>query len=188
MPKPSQRLVTIASFLAVLLVAGLLAGLMSRPSRPRPFFSPAPNVLTLHDLGRATNYLKVVDRDHAWRAFSVSNGTSKALFYTITEIEYRTADGWRSAGSWLSNTLAKASLISRRETAGEIPPGTTDVFYATVATSSFPWRLRLGCFESNWQDSSLARGIGPAIRGLPPPTSKSWSGGRYELISEEISP
>jgi hypothetical protein len=188
MPKSSQRLVTIACFLAVLLVAGLLAGLIARRSSSRPFFSLAPRVLTLHDLGSATNYLKLVDRDHAWRAFSVSNGTSKALFYTVTEIEYRTADGWRSAGSWLSNTLANTSLKTRRETAGEIPPGTTDVFYATIATSNLPWRLRVGCFESSWQDSSVVRGLGPAIRGLPPPTSKSWSGSRYELISEEISP
>jgi hypothetical protein len=174
--------------MAILLVAGLLIGLMARLSRSRPFFSPAPSALTLHDLGGATNYLKLVDREHAWRAFVVSNGTSKTLFYTVSEIEYRTADGWRSAGTWLSNTLASASLMTRRETAEEIPPGTTDVFYATIATSSLPWRLRVGCFESSWQDSSVVRRLGPAIRGIPPSTSKSWSGGRYELISEEISP
>ena len=173
--------------MAILMVVVLLAGLLSRPKRPNPFFSPAPNVLTLHDLGGATNYLKL-DREHTWRAFSVSNGTSKKIFYTVSEIEYRTVDGWRSAGSWLSNTLTNTTLMTRRETAGEISPGTTDVFYATIATSSVPWRLRLGCFESGWSDQLDVRRISAKIQGLPPPNSKSWSGKRYELISEEIAP
>lgn len=191
MPKPSQRaVITIVSFMAIVLVVGLLAGLRGRPARSRPFFSPAPSVLTLHVLGSATNYLKF-DRDHNWKAFYVSNGTSKTLFYTVTEIEYRTADGWRSAGSWLSNTLTSASLMTRRETAGEISPGTTDVFYATIATSSPSWRLRLGCFEHGWSDSLIAlrvRRLGSPIGGLSPTNSKSWTGRRYELISEEIAP
>jgi len=189
MPKPSQRAVTVLSVMAVLLIVGLLAGLLARPESARPFFSLAPSVLTLHDLGSATNYLKL-DREHAWRAFSVGNGTSKTLFYTVTEIEYRTAYGWRSAGSWLSNTLTNASLMTRRETAGEISPGITDVFYATIATSSIPWRLRLGCFEHSWSDplnTSVGR-ISARIQGLPPPNAKVWSGRRYELISEEIAP
>ena len=188
MTKPSQRTILFGGVTAILLLVGLIVGLMAKPTRPRPFFSPAPSVLTLHDLGSATNYLKLVDRDHAWRAFSVSNGTSKTLFYTLTEIEHRTADGWRSSGSWRFNTLTNVELKTLRETSGEIPPGTTDVFYATIATSSLPWRLRVGCFESSWQDSSFVKGIGPAIRGLPPTTGKSWSGRRFELISEEISP
>lgn len=187
MSKPSQRsVVIIVSFMAILLVAGLLAGLMARPTRPRPFFSPAPTVLTLHDLGSATNYLKLIDRERAWRAFAVSNGTSKALFYTVTEIEYRTADGWRSAGSWQSNTLTNTSLMTHRETAGEIAPETTDVFYATIATSSIPWRLRIGCFESGWSET-LDR-LTAKFRRPPPSNTKSWSGRRYELISEEIKP
>src|SRR5437016_2143237 len=119
MPKPSQRaVITFVSLMAALLFIGLLAGL-ARPKSARPFFSPAPNVLTLHVLGNPTNYLKF-DRDNSWKAFSVSNGTSKTLFYTVTEIEYRTADGWHSAGSWLSNTLTNTSLMIRRETKGEI--------------------------------------------------------------------
>jgi len=188
MPAFSQRTVTIAGCLAILLLAGVLASLRTRPVRSRPFFSPAPSVLTLRDLGAATNYLKLIDPAQAWRAFAVSNGTSQTLFYTVTEVEYRTADGWHSAGSWLSNTLANTSLKTRRETAGEIPSGAADIFYATVDDSSLPWRLRVGCFASNWQDSPVVRGIGPAIRGLPSPSSKSWSGKRYELISEEINP
>ena len=189
MPKPSQRVVTVLSFMAVLLIVGSLAGLLARPKCARPFFSLAPNVLTLHVLGNATNYLKF-DRDNIWKAFSVSNGTSKTLFYSVTEIEYRTAAGWHSAGSLLSNTLTKTSLMTRRENAGEISPGTTDVFYATIATSSIPWRLRIGCFESSWSDPlnmSVGR-ISARIQGLPPPNTKVWSGSKYELISEEIAP
>jgi hypothetical protein len=184
MPKPSQRAATTGAIMAILLVVVLLAGLRARPTRPRPFFSPAPNVVTLHALGSATNYL-TLDREHTWRAFSVSNGTSKSLFYTVTEVEYRTADGWRSGGSWLSNTLTNASLMMHR-TAGEISPGTTDVFYATIATSNIPWRLRIGCFESGWIDS--LESLTAKIRRLPPSSTKGRSGRKYELTSEEITP
>ena len=190
MSKPSQRsMVAMFGLMAIVGLVVLLVKLMARPTHTRPFFSPAPSALTVRVLGGATNYLKL-DRDHDWKAFCVSNGTSKTLFYTVTEIEYQTADGWRSAGSWISNTLTSASLMTRRETAGEISPGATDVFFAAVATSSIPWRLRLGCFESGWSDP-LAASLGRArasIQGLPPPKSKSWTGSRYELICEEITP
>jgi hypothetical protein len=186
MPKPSKRAVTMAIFMTVVLIAGLLVGLMIRPSRPWSFFRPAPLGLTMKVLGNATNYLKF-DQEHDWKALCISNGTSKTVFYTVTEVEYRTADGWHSAGSWLSNTLTNTSLMTRRETTGEIAPGSNDVFYATIATTNLPWRLRVGCFEQSWQDSSLVRSIRSPIGGRTPPTSKSWSGRRYELVGGEIN-
>ena len=187
MSKPSQRVVTAAIIAAVVLIACLLAGLMARPSGPKPFFRPPPSQLTMQALGSATNYLKF-DRDHEWKAFFISNGTSKTMFYTVTEVEYRSADGWHSAGSWISGTLTNTSLMTRRETIGEIPPGSNDVFYATLAPTNLPWRLRVGCFEQSWQDSSLVRSIHlPSFASTPAPAAKSWSGGRYELVGAEIT-
>jgi len=186
MPKPSARTVSIAIFLAILIVAGLLVVLRSPPFRPKSFFRPAPSALTMQVLGSATNYLKF-DREHDWKAFGISNGTSKTVFYTVTEVEYRAADGWHSAGSWLSNTLTNTSLMTRRETIGEIPPGSNDVFYATLAPTNVAWRLRVGCFEQSWQDSSLVRSIRSPIASKTKPASKSWSGSRYEVIGAEIT-
>jgi hypothetical protein len=142
--------------------------------------------LTIQVLGSATNYLKF-DREHDWKAFCISNGTPKTVFYTVTEVEYRTADGWHSAGSWLSNTLTNTSLMTRRETTGEIPPGSNDVFYATLSPTNLPWRLRVGCFQPSWQDSSLARSIRLPIGGTRSPAAKSWSGRRYELVGGEVA-
>ena len=184
MPKPSQHAVTALILVAILFIVGLLAGLMARPARPGAFFSPPTKGVALHDLGRATNYLKL-DREHSWRAFSISNGTSRTMFYAVTEVEYRTPEGWRSAGRWLANTLTNSSLITRRDTAGEMAPGTTDVFYASIATTNVPWRLRVGCFESGWSDS-ISR-FTAKMRGSSS-TVKSWSGRRYELVGEEITP
>jgi hypothetical protein len=138
-------------------------------------------------LGSPTNYLKL-DQEHDWKAFCISNGTSKTVFYTVTEVEYRTADGWHSAGSWLSNTLTNTSLMMRRETIGVIPPGSNDVFYATLAPTNLPWRLRVGCFEQSWHDSSLVRSIRSPFASTTAPASRSWSGSRYELIGAEITP
>ena len=185
MSKPSQRMVTVAILAAVVLIACLLAGLMARPSGPKPFFRPPPSQLTMQVLGSATNYLKF-DRDHEWKAFCISNGTSKTMFYTVTEVEYLTADGWHSAGSWISGTLTNTSLMTRRETIGEIQPGSNDVFYATLAPTNLAWRLRVGCFEQSWQDSSLARSIRSPFGRTTAPALKSWSGRRYELVGGEI--
>jgi len=188
MSKPSQRSIArIAGIAALVLTVCLFVGLSIRPAPPKRFFRPAPKGLTLHFLGVATNDLKF-DREHNWNAFCVSNGTPKTVFYTVTETERRTPDGWRSVGSWRSGTITNASFMTRRETAGEIPPGTTDVFYATIGPSDLTWRLHVGCFESNWQDAPFFTRTGPAIGGPPTATSKSWSGRRYELISEEINP
>jgi hypothetical protein len=175
--------------MAILMIVGLLVWLKARPKVARHFFGTAPSGVTLHFLGSATNYLKF-DQDHSWKAFSVSNGTSKTFSYTVTEIEYRSVGGWLSAGSWLSNSLASASLMTHRQTAGEISPGGSDVFFASITNSSVPWRLRIGCFEANWSDPlnlSISR-FREKLQRLPPSNTKSWSGRRYELISAEITP
>jgi hypothetical protein len=190
MQKPSKRtVISFVSIMAILMFVVLLAWLKARPKVARHFFGSAPNGVTLHFLGSATNYLKF-DRGHNWKAFSVSNGTSKTFSYTVTEVEYRSVDGWLSAGSWLSNSLAGASLMTHRQTAGEISPGSSDVFFASITSSSVPWRLRIGCWEANWSDRlnmSISR-FREKLQRLPPSNTKSWSGGRYELISAEITP
>jgi hypothetical protein len=172
--------------MATILIAGSVVGLVARQSRSRSFFHPASSGLAMQVLGRATNYLKF-DQEHDWKAFCISNGTSRTVLYTVTEVEYRTTDGWHTAGSWLANTLTNTSLMTRRETTGEIPPGSNDVFYATVPPTKLPWRLRVACFEQSWQDSSLVRSIHLPTRGAPAPASKSWSGRRYELVGGEIA-
>ncbi len=186
MNKPSQRAVIIFVGVAVIY---LLAVLLTQKQTKQPFFSAAPASLTLHTLGEDTNYLKM-DHAHHWQAFSVSNGTSKTLFCTVSGVEYRSNDVWYSAGSWTSNNLSATSLRTRHETSGEIPPGTTDVFYATVSTTRVPWRLRVGCFESGSGDAINASisNMKAAIQGKPPSKVKSWSGARYEIISEPIDP
>jgi hypothetical protein len=184
MQKPSKRtVINFVSVMAILMFVLLLAWLKARPKAARHFFGSAPSGVTLHFLGSATNYLKF-DRGHSWKAFSVSNGTSKTFSYIVTEIEYRSVDGW------LSNSLAGASLMTHRQSAGEISPGSSDVFFASITNSSVPWRLRIGCFEANWGDPlnmSISR-FREKLQGLPPSNTKSWSGRRYELISAEITP
>jgi hypothetical protein len=139
-------------------------------------------------LGNATNYLKF-DRDHNWKTFCVSNGTSKPIAFVISELEYRTDAGWTSAGDLYSSTFPKGAFMTRHESSGEVLSGSNDVFYATVPSTNIPWRLHVVCFESSWQDTSLAKQIGSAISGRSSPTNtKSWSGARYELIGDEVRP
>ena len=190
MMKPANRaLIYVTACMALLGVVGLLARSSVRPKGAKPFFGPAPTGLALQFLGPATNHLKF-DPDHSWRAFAVSNGTSKTLFCTVTEVDRRTNDGWFSAGSWISNTLAASSLMTQHETPPVILPGGSGVFFASVSNSVLPWRLHVGCFEAGWSDP-LSMSVGKVMRqiqGLPPSNTKSWSGRRYELISGEISP
>ena len=184
MHSPSKtRLIRIGAVLTLLVILGLVADLTARRKQARPFFAPAPSNVTLQFLGRATNYLKL-DHDHNWKAFSVSNGTSKLLFYTVTAIDYRNGAGW------LSHSPAAASLMSHRETPGEILPGSADVIYASIPASSSPWRLRVGCFEASWHDPleiSVSK-FRSKLQGLPPSNQNQWTGKRYELISSEIAP
>jgi hypothetical protein len=128
--------------------------------------------------------MELMDSSRRWKAFSVSNGTSKTFLYIATAVDYRTPAGW------ISNRWAAAGLMTRRDTPGELLPGRSDVFYACVPTSSVPWRLRVGCFEAGWRDP-LAMHVTRfkrKIQGLPPSNTKSWSGRRYEVISGEVSP
>jgi len=182
---PHRWVVAILAFVAPLLLVGWLL----RPASNRSFFSPAPSGLTILPLRVATNYLRLVDPGHTWRAVSVSNGTSKTLFFFVSEVEYRTPDGWRSAGNWLSNTLTNTSLRTVHESPPEVPPGSVGAFYVGLAVTNLPWRLRLGCFEHGWQETGLIKRLDTAIHGPPTmPVIQSWSGARYELISEEVSP
>jgi hypothetical protein len=161
----------------------VIAALALRAQRPRSFLGGAPPGVSLVCLGPATNYLRL-DHSQTWQAFSLSNGSSHRLFYTVTAVDLQ------SAGGWLSNSPAATGLMTRRETPGEIAPGGSDVFYASIPGSSVPWRLRVGCFEQAWldpMDRSLSRFLAKA-RGLPAPTGKSWSGRRYELVASEIKP
>jgi hypothetical protein len=185
---PQKFRITIVSAIIVLSFVCLLVGLSHRSSQPQPYFRPAPPELTLHALGSATNYLRF-NHKHDWKAFCVSNGMSKTIFYMVTEVEYRTPEGWCSAGNWLSNTLTNGSLMTQRNTSGDIGPWTNDVFYVSVRSTNLPWRIRVGCFKSTtWQDSSFSKAIDLASGRIQRPGTKSWSGYRYELIGEEISP
>jgi hypothetical protein len=79
MRNPSRiRLIGIGALLALLMILGLLGVLAPRPKGVKPFFGPAPTGVTLQFLGSATNYLRF-DDDRRWKAFSVSNWTSKLL-------------------------------------------------------------------------------------------------------------
>jgi hypothetical protein len=181
--------IALAILIPILLLAAFLIWLAPSSRHPQNLFHPAPATLTLRTLGKATNYLKF-DTSRAWKAFAISNGTPKSLFYMATEIEYRTPAGWRSAGSWASASISRTSLATHYEPPLELSPGASAVYYASVAPTNLPWRLHVGCFEHSWYDSldfNLGK-IGATLRGRTSSNSKSWSGRRYELISDEIPP
>jgi hypothetical protein len=179
----SMRIICIGAALAFVIIVGLLAWSTARPNGAKAFFGSAPGGATLQFLGSPTNYLKF-DHEHNWKAFAVSNGTSKLMVFGASGIDQRTAAGW------LSESATTASLVTRRENPGELPPGGSAIFYASLPASSLPWRLRIGCFESSWHDllKTAVRNFERKLRGLGPSNSRSFSGRKYELISSEVRP
>ena len=164
--------------LGVALVAWLVAGSKS----DRRAFGSGPAGVTLQCLGSPTNYLKqmeLMDPSRRWKVFSISNGTSRAFMFSATAVDYRTATGW------VSNHWAAAGLMTHRESPGDMWPGRSYIFYASIPTSSVPWRLRLGCREAGRMDELVRK-----LQGLPPAKTgrTSWGGKSYELISSEIAP
>jgi hypothetical protein len=134
--------------------------------------------------GAATNYLRLMDPSRTWKAFSLSNGTSRTFFYTASGIDY-----WSVTG-WVSKSWNAAGVMTHRDTPGEILPGRSDIFYAFIPTSSIPWRLRVSCVEASRIDQleKSVQNFTRKIQGLPPSSTKSWSGRRYELMSSEVTP
>lgn len=167
--------VTLVIICAVLISLGWRA-------RKRRLLTGAPAGVSVVLLGPATNYLRF-DHSQTWQAFRLTNGSSHTLFYTVTAVDLQ------NSGGWVSNSSSAAGLMTRRETPGEIAPGGSDFFYASIPGSSTPWRLRVGCFEQGWSDPlnrSLSRFLAKA-RGSPVP-SKSWTGRNYEFIASEVKP
>jgi hypothetical protein len=181
------RLLQVGAALALVVSLVLLVSLVGRSTSTGAFFGAAPATVTLQCLGPPTNFIRTMqltDPTRSWRAFSVSNGTSKTFFYTPTAVDFRAPTGW------VSNYWAEAKLMTYRENSGELRPGRSDIFYASIPTSSIPWRLRLGCYEANWVDP-LAWSVSKWKRqllGLPPTNVKGWNGRRYEVICGEVAP
>jgi hypothetical protein len=177
-----NRIIQVGAVLFFVLSVALVAWLVAGSKSDRRAFGSGPAGVTLQCLGSPTNYLKqmeLMDPSRRWKVFSISNGTSRAFMFSATAVDYRTATGW------VSNHWAAAGLMTRRETPGGMWPGRSYVFYASIPTSSVPWRLRLACREAGRMDELVSK-----IQGLSPTNTgrTGWSGKSYELISSEIAP
>jgi hypothetical protein len=159
MSLPSKRAVIAVVFIGLVGAAGMLAvvSLLLRLAAQRKVAEPSLTVL-----GPATNGLRLF-KDRSWIAFSISNATPKTITYAATAVGFHTDEGWTS------NAWPAASLMTQRETpAMFIPPGGSEVFYASIPKGTTPWRLHVSCSDTNWHFS--------------------WMNGKCDVISAEITP
>jgi hypothetical protein len=112
-------------------------------------------------------------------AFAITNGTPRPLlFHTI-------GNDYRVQGSWVSNGDAAATLRASRPV--ELQPFKSAVFWASVPTSSPPWRIHVVCAEGTWVDAARRKlGISTSRKMTWP--EDVWHGRKYELISGEVPP
>jgi hypothetical protein len=112
--------------------------------------------------------------------FTITNGTPRPLLYHTIGNDYRVQ------GSWVSNGDAAATL--RASQPAELQPFKSANFWASVPTSSPPWRIHVVCAEGTWVDAVRRRlGILNAPRKMTWPEDV-WHGRKYELISDEVPP
>jgi hypothetical protein len=172
--------VGIVSFL--LLSLALLGRLTSRFSNARTSSGPVTASVAVQCLGEATNFL--VEPGRTWKLFSVSNGTSKTLFYQTSGVDYRPVAGW------VSRLWTATSVTMSGSSPFVVAPSNSATFYASIPTPNIPWRLRVICYEHGWSDP-LWRSFYKfknKLEGLPPSNTTKWSGQRHEVTSGQITP
>jgi hypothetical protein len=172
---PHNRLVRVGILLVLLLGMALVT---LRFGRGRP-----TGRVALQYLGPAN----VIDPVWTWTAFSISNGTSKALFYNVRGVDYRSPTGWVSA-PWPLTPGRGPVGISAPSNSLVVAPSNSATFFAGIPTSSIPWRLRITYQEAGVIGSFFTsfHKFSDPLRGLPPTTT--WSGTPHLLISDEIAP
>jgi hypothetical protein len=173
---PHNRLIRVGILLVLLLGVALVMLRFGRSSgRPT-------GRVTLQYLGPATNF---VDPGWKWAAFSISNGTSKPLFYNAAGVDYQSGTGWISA-PW---TPGRGPVgINHLSNSLVVAPSNSVIFLAGIPTSSIPWRLRLSYREAGVVGSLFTsfHKINDPLRGSPP--TIVWSGTPHLLIGNEIAP
>jgi hypothetical protein len=178
---PHNRLIQVGLLLVLLFGVAMVGELALRFGR---FSGRAAGGVALQYLGPATNF---VDPGWTWAAFSISNGTSKALFYYASGVDYRSRTGWVSA-AWPRTPGRGPVGISSQSSSFVVAPSNSATFFASIPTSSIPWRLRV-CYRQAGLRGSLWTSfykLGAHVQGLPPSTV--WSGRPQLLIGGEITP
>jgi len=175
---PYNRLIRVSILLVLFLGVALVALRFGR------FFGRPTGRVALQYLGPATNF---VDPGWTWWAFSISNGTSKPLFYNAAGVDYRSGTGWISA-PWPLTPGRGPVGINHLSNSLVVAPSNSVIFLAGIPTSSIPWRLRLSYREAGMAGSLFTsfHKISDPLRGSPPATV--WSGTPHLLIGNEIAP
>jgi hypothetical protein len=162
----------------LLLVLVLLASLMFHRVANRFFYGLPRREVALENVSTPSNML-LLDRN--WKAFSLSNGGPRTLFFTATGVDYQTGVGWVS-------TNPTVALLKTSRSVAQLAPSNSTIFYALIPNSNVIWRLRVGCFERSWHDplEQSARDLTDKMRGRPRSLNNSWTGRRYEVVSGEV--
>ena len=175
-----NRLIQVGLLLVLFFGVALVGKLALRFGR----FSGRPTGrVALQYLGPAN----VVDPGWTWTAFSISNGTSKPFFYNVRGVDYRSPGGWVSA-PWPLTPGPGPVAINTPSNSLVVAPSNSATFFASIPTSSIPWRLRV-CYRQAGLSGSLWTSfykLGAHVQGLPPSTA--WSGRPQLLIGGEITP
>lgn len=171
---PRQQLLRVGILLFLFLGVALVALRFSG--------RPAGRV-ALHFLGPAN----VIDPGWTWWTFSISNGTSKALFYHASGVDYRSPAGWVSA-PWPLTPGRGPVGINALSNSLVVAPANSATFLAGIPTSNLPWRLRISYREAGVIGSleTSFNKISDRRRGPPPATV--WSGTPHLLLGDEITP
>ena len=174
---PHHQLIRVGILLVLLLGVALVALRFGSSGR-------ATGHIALQYLGAATNF---IDPGWTWAAFNISNGTSKALFYNASGVDYRSPVGWVSA-PWPPTPGRGPVGMSVPSNSLVVAPSNSATFFAGIPTSSIPWRLRITYQDAGFIGSleTSFHKISDHLRGSPPTTT--WSGTPHLLIGDEIAP
>src|SRR5437763_7472261 len=129
---PRQQLIGVGILLVFLSSVALMVlrfGLFSRRAR---------GPVALQYLGPAT----LIDPGWKWAAFSISNGTSKALFYNAAGVDYRSGTSWISA-PWPLIPGRGPGGINALSNSLVVAPSSSAIFLAGIPNSSIHLRVRI---------------------------------------------